>query len=72
MFQKNTLLFMYREFMQKPNGRGVGEKYLGDEWEVLSAGIEAHGLNPNVVKAMKEVGIDISDQTIEQSFVKLN
>lgn len=34
-----------------------------DEWEVKSAGIEAHGLNPNAVKAMKEVGIDISKQT---------
>ncbi|MCP3031743.1 arsenate reductase (thioredoxin) [Halobacillus sp. A1] len=42
---------------------GFGKKYLGDEFEVLSAGIEAHGLNPNAVKAMNEVGIDISDQT---------
>ncbi|KZZ84706.1 arsenate reductase (thioredoxin) [Bacillus sp. SJS] len=40
-----------------------GKKYLGDEWNVLSAGIEAHGLNPNAVKAMKEVGMDITDQT---------
>jgi len=30
---------------------------------VQSAGIEAHGLNPNAVKAMKEVGLDISNQT---------
>ena len=28
-----------------------------------SAGIEAHGLNPNAVKAMKEGGLDISNQT---------
>ncbi|QCR32659.1 arsenate reductase (thioredoxin) [Lysinibacillus sp. SGAir0095] len=34
-----------------------------DEWEVKSAGIEAHGVNPNAIKAMKEVGIDISKQT---------
>ncbi|CAG9613115.1 Arsenate reductase [Bacillus rhizoplanae] len=40
-----------------------GKKYLGDKWTVLSAGIEAHGVNPNAVKAMKEVGIDITDQT---------
>lgn len=39
-------------------------KYLSsDEWEVKSAGIEAHGVNPNAIKAMKEVGIDISAQT---------
>ncbi|AST94850.1 arsenate reductase (thioredoxin) [Shouchella clausii] len=42
---------------------GFGKHYLSDEWEVYSAGIEAHGLNPNAVKAMNEVGIDISDQT---------
>lgn len=34
-----------------------------EEWEVKSAGIEAHGVNPNAVKAMAEVGIDISMQT---------
>lgn len=34
-----------------------------DEWEVKSAGIEAHGVNPNAIKAMQEVGIDISEQT---------
>lgn len=44
---------------------GWAKKYLGDEWKVKSAGIEAHGLNPNAVKAMDEVDIDISDQTSE-------
>lgn len=39
---------------------GFGKKYLGDTYDVRSAGIEAHGLNPNAVKAMKEVGVDIS------------
>ena len=34
-----------------------------DEWEVKSAGIEAHGVNPNAIKAMQEVGIDITEQT---------
>ncbi|MFC0525083.1 arsenate reductase (thioredoxin) [Pontibacillus salicampi] len=40
-----------------------GKYYLGNEWDVKSAGIEAHGLNPNAVKAMEEVGMDITDQT---------
>jgi arsenate reductase (thioredoxin) len=30
-----------------------------------SAGLEAHGLNPNAVKAMKEAGIDIPNQASE-------
>jgi len=42
---------------------GWAKKYLGEDWDVYSAGIEAHGLNPNAVKAMKEVDIDISNQT---------
>lgn len=32
------------------------------EIEPYSAGIETHGLNPNAVKVMTEVGIDISKQ----------
>lgn len=42
---------------------GWAKHYLGDEWIVKSAGIEAHGVNPNAVKAMKEIGLDISNQT---------
>lgn len=42
---------------------GWAKRYLGEDWKVRSAGIEAHGVNPLAVKAMKEVGIDISDQT---------
>jgi arsenate reductase len=42
---------------------GFAKKYLGDEWEVKSAGLEAHGLNPNAIKAMKEIDIDITSHT---------
>ncbi len=42
---------------------GFGKKYLSDEFEVYSAGIEAHGLNPKAVKAMNEVSVDITNQT---------
>ncbi|MEN1970068.1 arsenate reductase (thioredoxin) [Lentibacillus sp. N15] len=44
---------------------GWAKHYLGGSCKVRSAGIEAHGLNPNAVKAMKEAGIDISDQKSE-------
>jgi arsenate reductase len=42
---------------------GFAKKILGDRFNVYSAGIEAHGLNPKAVKVMKEKGIDISKQT---------
>lgn len=45
---------------------GWAKRLLGDEWEVRSAGIEAHGLNPDAIKSMAEVGIDISDQKSER------
>lgn len=42
---------------------GWAQKLLPADWRVLSAGIEAHGVNPNAIKAMNEVGIDISTNT---------
>jgi arsenate reductase len=39
-------------------------KVLGsDRYEVRSAGLEAHGLNPRAVRIMKEAGVDISGYT---------
>ena len=35
----------------------------GDKYEVKSAGLEAHGLNPRAVQVMKEAGVDISNNT---------
>ena len=34
----------------------------GDRLESYSAGIEAHGLNPDAVRVMAEAGVDIADQ----------
>ena len=42
---------------------GFAKEYLDfDKWEVRSAGVEAHGLNPLAREVMQEVGIDISNQ----------
>jgi len=50
---------------------GFGKKHLGDTYDVYSAGIEAHGLNPNAVKAMNESGIDITTQTSDKIDMEL-
>jgi len=39
---------------------GWARRLKGDVIEAYSAGIEAHGLNPNAVKVMAEAGVDIS------------
>jgi arsenate reductase (thioredoxin) len=54
---------------------GLCRQLRGDVIDAYSAGIEAHGLNPNAVRVMGEIGIDISshssktaDDLGEQSF----
>ncbi len=39
---------------------GLTKSLKGDLINAYSAGIETHGLNPNAVKVMNEIGIDIS------------
>jgi thioredoxin type arsenate reductase len=34
-----------------------------EQYEVKSAGLEAHGLNPRAVQVMKEAGVDISENS---------
>lgn len=41
---------------------GWARRIGGDDVEVQSAGIEAHGQNPRALAVMREVGIDISGQ----------
>lgn len=43
---------------------GYGHLFLKD-WEVRSAGIETHGLNPRAVAVMAEDGVDISNHKSE-------
>ena len=64
IMSKKTIYFLCTgNSCRSQMAEGWGKRYIGDEWEVLSAGIEAHGLNPKAVKAMKEIGIDITTQT---------
>ena len=45
----------------------IAEGYLrhftGNNWQVYSAGIETHGVNPRAILIMKKDGIDISGHT---------
>ena len=49
--------------MPKPNGRSMGKQYLGISGMCILRESEAHGVNPNAIKAMNEVNIDITNQT---------
>ena len=44
---------------------GFARELAAADVEIVSAGLEAHGLNPLAVRAMKDIGIDISRHTSE-------
>ena len=53
-----------RSQMAEGLARSIAERRgVGSDVRVESAGVEAHGVNPRAVEAMKRIGIDISDQT---------
>lgn len=61
---KKIIYFIYTgNSCRSQIAEGWGKQLLGDEWNVYSAGIETHGVNPKAIDAMKEVNIDITDQT---------
>ena len=41
---------------------GYGKHFLSDNFDIYSAGVETHGLNPKAVEVMAEDGVDISSQ----------
>lgn len=62
--EKKTLYFICTgNSCRSQMAEGWGKHILGDTWNVYSAGIETHGVNPKAIEAMKEVGIDISHHT---------
>jgi len=63
MAQKLKVLFLCTGNSCRSQMAEGWARYLkGDGLEVCSAGIEAHGLDPNAVKVMAETGVDISGQ----------
>ena len=58
---KQNLLFLCTgNSCRSQMAEGWGKQLLSSRFNVYSAGIEKHGLNPNAVKVMQEQGVDIS------------
>ncbi len=61
MADKTNVLFLCTgNSCRSQMAEGFCRHFKGKEINAFSAGIETHGLNPNAVRVMKEVGIDIS------------
>jgi len=57
---KKKLLFLCTgNSCRSQMAEGYGRLFLGDKYDVYSAGIEKHGLNPYMVKVMQEDNVDI-------------
>jgi arsenate reductase len=63
MSKRNVLFLCTGNSARSQMAEGYLRDAAGGEFEALSAGIEAKGLNPLAVEAMREIGIDISRQT---------
>ncbi len=61
MSEKKKLLFLCTgNSCRSQMAEGWARHLKGDLFDVYSAGIETHGLNPNAVRVMAEAGVDIS------------
>ena len=61
--EKQKLLFLCTgNSCRSQMAEGWAKHLKGELYDVYSAGIETHGLNPNAVRVMAEEGIDISKQ----------
>ncbi|MDC7240398.1 MAG: arsenate reductase ArsC [Spirochaetales bacterium] len=58
--KKNILFLCTGNSCRSQMAEGWMRELHGDEYNVYSAGIETHGLNPNAVRVMAEAGVDIS------------
>lgn len=60
--KKKVLFLCFHNSARSQMAEGLLRAMHGDKYEVYSAGVEASGVDPRAVKAMSEIGIDISSQ----------
>ncbi len=63
MTRKNVLFLCTGNSCRSQMAEGWARHFHGDSIQPYSAGIEAHGMNPNAMAVMKEAGVDISSQS---------
>ncbi|RJP29073.1 MAG: arsenate reductase ArsC [Candidatus Omnitrophota bacterium] len=68
MDKKKVLFVCIHNSARSQMAEAFLKKYAGDRFEVESAGLEPGKLNPVVVEAMKDAGIDISQNKTKSVF----
>ena len=63
LFMKPKVMFLCTgNSCRSQMAEGWARHLMGEKIEAFSAGIEAHGMNPNAVRVMAEAGVDITRQ----------
>lgn len=62
MSKENILFLCTGNSCRSQMAEGWAKTLKSDEFNVYSAGLETHGLNPYAVKVMAEAGVDITSQ----------
>ncbi len=62
MLKPNVLFLCTGNSARSQMAEGFLRHYAGDHFNVYSAGLNPHGINPYTVRVMSEAGIDIGDQ----------
>lgn len=68
MIKKKVLFVCIHNSARSQMAEAFLKHMAGDRFEIESAGLEPGKLNPIVVEAMKEIGIDISNNTTKNVF----
>ncbi len=68
MDKKKVLFVCVHNSARSQMAEAYLKEFAGDKFDVESAGLEPGLLNPIVVEAMKEVGIDISNNKTKSAF----
>ncbi len=61
--KKNILVLCTGNSCRSQMAEGYLRKFFGDGYNIFSAGVETHGVNPKAIAIMAEDGIDISSHT---------
>lgn len=58
--KKNILFLCTGNSCRSQMAEGFGKKHFGDKYDIYSAGIEKHGMNPRAIKVMEEKGVELT------------
>lgn len=61
--RKRILVLCTGNSCRSQMAEGYLKKFIGENAEIYSAGIETHGVNPKAIEIMAEDGVDISNHT---------